>query len=487
MLLPKQSLFTNYLFLLTCILFLAAVLRFVNYDARFGLASDQARDALIIQEAVKEHTLPLIGAFSASGPFVFGPYFYWAFYIPVALFPHFVLTPWIFLTLLYIGIVGIMFSIGEKVYDRNFGLLLAFFTAISPVELSLSSNLIYSALVGFFATCTLYFFVSYIKAPSRRFLFFFALFLSLSVNTHFEAMPLLLMIPFVLYFGKRTLSHMSMLFLGLLLPLTPLIIFNFEYHFYELNNIIHFILFHPQTTLVTKRWLTTLTSSWPTRWGDTIGGTKLIGGIEIILLLLVAGYSIYAKKIQKEIGIVMGVFICMVVMLRYFNGIIFESFLAFIIPFILLLFAWACYEIVKRNVYIGMFILFCIVCANTFVIYQTITKASNPMRTTTIHWVNKLATTKAKTFSVYQYKSQQSEQALSLSLYLNSEGKAAISGDKIALASFGAPINEQVLFTGHDRSRMYTLQGVSDASLTKEGFSSISAKSVYNATENWYK
>ena len=198
------------IFLLFFIILLGIFLRFVNFENRFGIAADQARDILIVRQALTQHTLPLIGPFSAAGSFVFGPFWYWIFMIPIALFPNSLLAPWVFQSLLYVLIIPIMFLTGKKIFDERFGILLAFFTAISTKEITLSTNLIISALVGFLAFVIFYLFVKFLKDKKPIYLYTTSFLISLCINTHFEAIPIIVLLPVALFWSRQKVKDITL-------------------------------------------------------------------------------------------------------------------------------------------------------------------------------------------------------------------------------------------------------------------------------------
>src|SRR5690348_1605926 len=83
------------------ILLIAVFFRFYNFDHRYGLAYDQAHDALVARSALEQHKLPLLGPFSSAGPFVTGPEWYWFIALGTIIFPFSILTPWVVLAGLY--------------------------------------------------------------------------------------------------------------------------------------------------------------------------------------------------------------------------------------------------------------------------------------------------------------------------------------------------------------------------------------------------
>ena len=56
---------------------IAFVLRFYNYNNRWGLAYDQAHDALVARYALEAGKIPLVGPFSSAGAFQTGGEWYW--------------------------------------------------------------------------------------------------------------------------------------------------------------------------------------------------------------------------------------------------------------------------------------------------------------------------------------------------------------------------------------------------------------------------
>lgn len=152
---------------LPLILCISFFLRFVNYGNRWGLAIDQSRDVTVSTFALTHHLIPIIGPFSSAGKFVYGPELYWLISLFVSVYPKEVLTPWIIQSLLFVFITFVMYLIGKEVFNKNFGLLLSFLTAISTSQLAQSTNLTSPSLAGIFSVFCLYFFVRFIKYSKK--------------------------------------------------------------------------------------------------------------------------------------------------------------------------------------------------------------------------------------------------------------------------------------------------------------------------------
>lgn len=155
------------------ILGIGAFLRFYDYNNRWGLASDQARDAIIGQEMIKHHVLPLTGPFSSVGAFTTGPIWYWLIGFSTFLYPSQVLTPWIFLSTLYVVVIYIMILIGREIKGNVLAIVAGLFTAVSNAQISESLNLTNPSGVMFFSTLSVYFAIKYIKSGRNLFLFLF--------------------------------------------------------------------------------------------------------------------------------------------------------------------------------------------------------------------------------------------------------------------------------------------------------------------------
>src|SRR3989344_7279890 len=93
----------RYVLAIGVILAIAVVFRFYNFENRWGLAYDQARDVIVAKEALRLHQPPLIGPFTSAGAFVYGPQWFWITMIMVLVFPFSVITPWVIQILLYVA------------------------------------------------------------------------------------------------------------------------------------------------------------------------------------------------------------------------------------------------------------------------------------------------------------------------------------------------------------------------------------------------
>lgn len=480
------------------IFLLSIVLRFSNYTNRWGLAADQARDVLVVRQALVLHQLPLIGPFSASGPYVFGPFWYWVLLIPVALFHNVLLAPWIFLTSLYVIAVGIMYLIGKKLLNAQFGLILSLLTAISPGEVQLSTNLIMSAFVGFLSICTFYFFVTFIKNKNLWQLACMSLLIGIAINTHFEAIPLAILVPVASFFGKRKWYEGITSLLFLLIPCIPLVLFNMQSNSYEITHIfltnapqIHVSLFDTILQLA-KREFNFFTTILPKAWERAITYFKLlyIGYISCSIFVITIIWSFWKRKITKEFFALLIVIGAITIILGLYGGVIFVNFLAFVYPLLLIFTAWICYTLLSIKKSVGFLLLGILCIAGLYSDILYISQATNNAAVLATYSRDKLIQLfPRQQFAIYNYTTQNTDRGLALSLYLDYAGRLSDDGIEVGVAYVGAAINHQILFNGPTTTnlRLYNLEDTPHQRLTLESFFPYNPSAVYASVEDWYK
>jgi len=470
------------------IILIAIFFRFYNYSNRWGLASDQARDAILVLQALKTHSIPLIGPFSASGPFVFGPYMYWLLMIIGALFPFSFLSFWVGLGIISVIMVLVMVVIGKEIGDKSFGILLGFFTAISTRS-DMSTNLIFSRLAGFASIISVYFLVKSIKYSRWRDYLFLGLFLGIAMNSHFQAVPLVFVLPISIFFGKRSIKNVVSLIGGFIVPFIPLIIFDLRSHFYESTHLIKYW-FSPDAGDLPTRWITYLSVTWPEFWRVTIGGNYYVAILLVALTSTMLLYYALKKKINKMLGAIIIIYIFIFILLRYFTGPISIDFTAFINPFILIPIVWVLWKIKNRNKYFGLALILVVSIFTIATSYDSIVSATN-YSSSNAKMLEKIIVEKFpknSKFSIYDYKYKNTEISLPLVLYLNQDGKISDSGIRIGVSESIIP-NVQLNYfeKGRYTEFLYTLENFSDKTLTKNGWVSVDPSNVYTSIEDWYK
>lgn len=143
-----------------------AFFRFFRYENRFGLAYDQAHDALVARHAVRTLQLPLLGPFSSAGPFQTSGVWYWIIMLGTSIRLNVVPSPWILLTTLYVVAIFGIGIVGKHLINSYFGLLVSFFTAISTAQIAQSTNLTNQTPIGVLSLIVIVASLAFVNKPS---------------------------------------------------------------------------------------------------------------------------------------------------------------------------------------------------------------------------------------------------------------------------------------------------------------------------------
>ncbi|MDP2638362.1 MAG: glycosyltransferase family 39 protein [Candidatus Levybacteria bacterium] len=469
-------------------------MRFYNYEGRWGLAYDQAHDAVVAQHALEAHKIPLVGPFSSAGPFQTGGEWYWIIMLGTALYPNSVIAPWIFLTSISVLFVYVIILVSKELIDKKFGLLIGLLATFSTAQITQSTNLTNQTPLAIIALFSIWMMVRYVKLRKSKYLFFLGILVGLAGTIHLQGV-LLLLLPFSLFLfnGKPSARSVGILLIGLLIPLIPLLIFDLQSNFINISSMVQYYL-HDQYKIsldvLGRRWLTYAGIFWPKTWGHVIGGNMITGYVLIIGVLLIAFYQFLKKKIKKEWYIMLISFLLAVIVLRYTRTPLFESYVVFLHPLILLLTGWLMYVLYSVKKAFGILFIVIVLIGSANKDINEIVNAENYTSFRVNNWKNKLTSQfPGDKFSLYDYKYKTVDMSLPLVLYLNSDKKIFDKGIKIGMvfATKSGEFNFPLIYgekTGH---QILNLNSLTNKELREEGWTLINPSEVYRTTEDWYK
>lgn len=478
---------------LLLLLILSLLLRFVNYQNRWGLAYDQARDTIVVNEALARLTFPLIGPFSASGPFVFGPHWYWFYMLVVAITPDWMMVPWFFQGVASSFMVFVAYFIGKQIEGKKLGYLFAFFTAISTAFIAQSQTLSYSTLAGFCSFFLLFFITSYSYKSSLKVLFLIGVLIGLSINIHFQAVGMLALIPLVLVINKISFRKILVLLFGLLLPFTPIIIFDFISDHFQSRNLFEYFVLQKGAPSLPKRWLTFGFETMPNMWAHIIGGQILVAYLIGIGLVGTLFFSVKKGNIPKVILLILVYLAINFVALRYFKGSVFDAFLSYLHPVILLATAWFVLKSIQFNKIIGIGILLIITSFTLYKDYLEIKNATNFTAQKIEMFMEDLNTKHPdKKFAVYDLRHKYGQYSLSLVMYLQADNLIDDNGYRIgvypATTSADLNISDFEAISGNvNEIQLYDLHSSTSAELSKREWSFVNPSATYDSVVDWYK
>lgn len=209
----KNIIKNKFIIAVILIFLLSIALRFYNYNSRWLLGNDAARDIAIAKEALVRGELPLIGSFSSAGPFVFGPLFYWTIMGSYILLPFLFSAPVIIVALSGILTVAVLFVCGYLVGGRKLALILGILTATSPQLVGRSLSLGQHSFISFFTSLAILSFILFWQKKKIIYAFILGISIGLALSFHYQAVNLLIFFPALLFVPKVSLAKKYLVYL----------------------------------------------------------------------------------------------------------------------------------------------------------------------------------------------------------------------------------------------------------------------------------
>jgi 4-amino-4-deoxy-L-arabinose transferase-like glycosyltransferase len=482
-----------------CILLLATFLRFYDYGNRWVLQVDQTSFALHANYALFHHKLPLFGQFASAGPFQAGGEWYWFLMIAQAFFPFSILTQWVVLTSVYVIFVLLIIMLGERLINKQYGLVVGLLAAVSTSQIVQSANLTNQSPIPLITLFAIWMSVNYIRTKKSKYIFLLGLFSGLAPTFHPQGFILLFLIFMTVVFsGRPNIKHLFLVEVGLFIPWIPVFIGDSYNHFTNTQNMIRYYL-HDQYKIpfesLGRRWLTYLGVFWPNGWAYIVGGNMFIAYVQLVLLIIFAVFETVKKRIPKEILVILLSFIAMVYFLRYARTPLYDSYLLTLHPLIFLLSGWVIYMAYKYNKYAGIMLL---IIVTSFSLVKSITEykrvANTDMKVLAVKYKNILVKALPnKKFAMYDYQNKTAALSQSVTLLLGEENKLDDNGMKVGMvivpiatsdAQFTQP--QKAIYGGKGEYQFLDLNSSSSATLMKNEWVPINPSAIYRSVQEWY-
>ena len=348
-------------YVLLAILIIAAFFRLYHYSDRIGFGQDSARDAIIGLFSIRNHKLPLMGPPSSAWGFNFGPLYYYFIALFTLIIPG-IFSPWIGFTLLSLLTVFLVYKTGEGAFDKTFGFIAAFLCAISFAEVGNAQTLLNTVLVSFATALAFFALERTLNTKLKIFPILLGFSVALAINSHLQALSLLLLLPLTILFtpGKLKEKIINIIFisLGFLIGFVPLIIFEFQHNLAWTKSIIDYSLHGQQKFYTPVRWLTEFTKFWPSTFGQILSGIPLTGYLYSGLIVVSLVFS-YLKKIRlpKIFYIIFTTFILEIISVRFYKGPRSPEYFIIAQQFVIFFVAFSLWVSLKINRWLGIVIL----------------------------------------------------------------------------------------------------------------------------------
>ncbi len=474
------------------IVLLTVILRFYNFSNRWGLAYDQAHDALVAREALLSGKLPLLGPFSSAGPFQTGGEWYWLLMIGTALNVQSVMSPWYLLAFLSVIFVVGMMILGKRLVDEKFALVVGLFSSISTAQIAQSVNLTNQTPQALCALGALFSSMAYIRNRKPLYLFLLGITVSTAASIHLQGVSLgLLIVCTLLFTGIPSVSGIVSLFIGLLLPIIPMLIDDSVNGYKNFQNMLYYYLYDQRRIsydMLGRRWLTYVFIFIPNEWGHIIGGNRLMGGAIFLLSFCYAAIRIMKKKLSKEWVVIYISSALMISLLRYVKTPLFSSYLVFLHPFIIIISTYLIWNILKHSKVLAFVLIGVIVFFSGIKSIQNIREAQNGTAFMVSLWKKQLIDKfPLEKFALYDHSYNTSGMSAPLSLFLDVDNRIDPNGRKIGLgiATISGQFNVPVIVGDEAGYQIVDLSASSSAELSKEKWIPMTRQSVYKATEEW--
>lgn len=475
--------------LFTAILLLSGLLRFYDYNDRYGLAYDQAHDAVVARYAVSENKLPLLGPFSSAGPFQTAGEWYWLLMIPTAIYPYSAISPWIFISLLYVLFVALIILLGRELKGNSFGLFAGALAAVSTAQIAQSLNLTNQAPHALIALLAIWAMVRYVKKKRNKYLFLMALFVSLSISIHLQGVALMIfLLVTILLTGIPTKKGIIAIFTGLLVPLLPIFIYDIGHDFFNIRNMIQYYIsdqYKISFDILGRRWLTYVGIFLPKSWSHVLGGLGISGYIQIIGASIIFTYAILKKRISKEWLIIGISALLMIGILRYTRTPLYDSYLVFLHPFIFLIATYFVITIYNKYKILGIFVFVVLFLGSFYTSIKDMKGAYNYTRVVSDLLVDNLIKKYPnEKFAVYDRQFESKDKSLPLVLFLYQRNKIDNKGMKIGLSIHA--VSYPLVAGQKGGYGLLNLDSTSSAHLRQSGWALVTPSEIYKSTEEWY-
>lgn len=339
--------------------------RFFDFDNRWVLNQDQARDAIIGLYAWGNNTAPEIGSPSSAGPFNFGPWYHWIIMVFEKLLPG-VKGPWIGFGLLSVLATVVYAKIGQALYGMKGMIIFGLIAGLAVGQVQNAPDMLNTVIVGVSGVVALWTGLKLIKTEKIIWMIATGFFVGLSINFHFQALGTLswlLAIVVVNKFDfKKRVGWAIGLGSGLVMAFLPLIIFDIKRGGIWIKSVVEYYTVGVNKFYVPVRWLTEIRDFWPQLFGDVVVGEKYFGYFLIILiiLLVITNFKLRIsnlRKIDRFWWVVIFSFLIEVLLMRNYKGVRSREYLIAFHSIIILIFSWITVEYFKLNKFVGGLIL----------------------------------------------------------------------------------------------------------------------------------
>ncbi len=476
------------------VLILSTILRFYNFNSRWGFAGDDARDAMIGLEAIRRMEIPLMGSFSSTGPFVFGGIYYWFIMLSYIILPFAINSPWIMTSVVGVLTVLVMIYIGKEIGGNKLAIIMGILASTSSQLLARSSVLGQHTFISSFSALLVLSFLLLWRTKKKIYAFSAGIFLGLALSFHYQALNLLVFLPAIFLISSLRLRDrflsFSLMIQGFIITSLPKLYWDYFQGFANIRNIADYFLIGQYRFYVPNSWKLLLFDQFPTYWAFVVGKYKLIGLFLLMGSTAFLGYSLIKKKLTYKFIILSAIFFLFLILNRYYKGDRTEGYLLYFIPFILLITGWFLNQLIfsKNKIVkiIGFLIFVVILIGNLIANWISINYRNRYVffKDSTSSLYEKFPNTK---FAIYDYQYRMYSLSMPMSLIMTFDDKVHVNGKKIGISCHDekqCPHRAQRI-VDNSGFLIVDLETIPEKNVDKKTWVNVNKESVYDDLIGW--
>lgn len=286
----------NTLILLFLISLIAIFLRAYKIESLAIFLADQASDSTKVYEMIKGR-LTLLGPITSVGGFFNGPIVYYLMFPFYFIFKGEPIAGTVFQTFLQIITIPLIFILGKKLKNETVGLIASFLFAISPLMIDYSRAGFNAHPAILFSTLIIYVFLSLINNFSVVKGIVLGILIGFILQMHYLSISIALFIffyPIMLDRKLLKIKYYLTIFLGIIVGLSPFLLFEIRHQFLNLNLLIKYILSNkPISWSISHSF-----NIWPVTISELLFGNYLISIAIIFFIVRTIVKEVKEKNIQ---------------------------------------------------------------------------------------------------------------------------------------------------------------------------------------------
>ena len=217
---------------LALIILVGALLRFFKLEENLVFHGELGHNYLAIKNFVENAQIPLLGPPTVHPWINLGPLFYWLLTPLLYVFDFNPTTGTYFMAIAGVSAIVINYFVIEKLFSKKAAIISSFLIAISPTWISLAREARFFSLIPILFYPFIYFLTLGIRG-SGKYLFWAGIFLGIILNFHLASIVLIPATLLLLYIKKKNITKKALikLFIGLLIPSLPFLVYNLTHKF----------------------------------------------------------------------------------------------------------------------------------------------------------------------------------------------------------------------------------------------------------------